>query len=81
MYASTIATSPSSRLLEDVKNLHQTRADNHHKEKGDQHFGNRKLILVLGCLADRNISSLVNVLVELFVSVTDTTWERLQGKK
>jgi hypothetical protein len=25
-----IATSPSSRLLEDVKNLDQTRANNHH---------------------------------------------------
>jgi hypothetical protein len=36
---------------------------------------------VLGCLSDRNVSSLVDVLVELVVSVTDIAWERLSTKQ
>lgn len=76
-------TSPSSplnwrrRSLEEIQNLYQRRSDHHHHKEGNQDFVDGKLIRVFGCLADRNGSSLVNVPIELSVSVTDIARKRL----
>ena len=65
------------KLIAAIAAAYQRRTNNYEQEEVNQSLGDWGLVLSFGRLANRNLASLGNILVEFAVAIADISWKRL----